>query len=350
MSLSQYALDFLYTLTSCITCFPQNPTVSLNGTSYKILRLLGEGGFSLVYLVQSPSGSLHALKKIRCPFGQESLDFAMREVKAYGLFGRHKNLMYLEDHAVVEEGGRGFTVFGGGAEEGAAAGGKTVYILLPYFQRGTLQDGINANLINHSHFPLEAVITLFIGVCKGLERIHNLHGEGGEENTKSWAHRDIKPGNVMIDNDGSPVLMDFGSLAPSPLQVPTRTVALQIQDTAAEHSTLPFRAPELFDVKTGSVIGTEVDIWSLGCTIYAALVGVSPFEREVETGGGSLNMAVMGGTYSWPELTEEDEARKEAERKVRALVARCLTVEPGERPTAREVREGLEEVLGTLDA
>jgi serine/threonine protein kinase len=52
-----------------------------------MLRLLGEGGFSYVYLVQDTSTSeLFALKKIRCPFGEESVSQALKEVEAYTLF------------------------------------------------------------------------------------------------------------------------------------------------------------------------------------------------------------------------------------------------------------------------
>lgn len=52
-----------------------------------MLRLLGEGGFSYVYLVQDTTTSeLFALKKIRCPFGEESVSQALKEVEAYTLF------------------------------------------------------------------------------------------------------------------------------------------------------------------------------------------------------------------------------------------------------------------------
>src|SRR4051794_41825026 len=100
----------------------------------------------------------------------------------------------------------------------------------------------------------------------------------------------------MIDDDGEqPILMDLGSLAPSPTPITSRSLALAVQDTAAEHSTMPYRAPELFDVKTGSVIDTKVDIWSLGCTMYACLVGKSPFEaRSDETGGFFWVLLVWG--------------------------------------------------------
>src|SRR6478609_8012458 len=101
----------------------------------------------------------------------------------------------------------------------------------------------------------------------------------------TYANQILLLGNIMIDDSGStPILMDLGSVAPSPIPVTSQSLALQIQDTAAEHSTMPYRAPELFDVQTGMVIDTKVDIWSMGCTLYACLVGKSPFEmRSDET-------------------------------------------------------------------
>ena len=82
----------------------------------------------------------------------------------------------------------------------------------------------------------------------------------------------------MIADDGkTPILMDLGSLAPSPTPITSRSLALQVQDTAAEHSTMPYRAPELFDVKTGSVVDTKVDIWSVGCTVIELLEGKPPY-------------------------------------------------------------------------
>lgn len=54
----------------------------------------------------------------------------------------------------------------------------------------------------------------------------------------------------MIADDGrSPILMDFGSTLPGRIPIPNRSVALTQQDIAAEHCSMPFRAPELFDVR-----------------------------------------------------------------------------------------------------
>jgi serine/threonine kinase 16 len=178
----------------------------------------------------------------------------------------------------------------------------------------------------------------------------------------------------MIDDDGqTPILMDLGSLAPSPIAITSRSLAIAVQDTAAEHSTMPYRAPELFDVKTGSIIDTKVDIWSLGCTMYACLVGKSPFEARSEETGGSLNMCVLGGDWRFPdERTGAAKGKTKATTSngtmtaqtgngaspstddgrisdsVKDVVRKCLQVEPAERPDIDELIQMLNNVIDGL--
>lgn len=172
-------------------------------------------------------------------------------------------------------------------------------------------------------------------------------------------------GNIMIsDNGTTPILMDFGSLTPSPTPITSRALALQVQDTAAEHSTMPYRAPELFDVKTGSVIDTKVDIWSLGCTLYACLVGKSPFEARSEETGGSLSLCVLGGDWRFPDEGQGGTQKSRGKQPVRAdgagkredvisepvkdVVRRCLRVEPAERPDVEQLIAVVEDVIAAL--
>ncbi|EWG43871.1 NAK protein kinase [Fusarium verticillioides 7600] len=397
--MAQVLLDLFYSFGNCLNCFPGNPNLKINNRSFKILRLLGEGGFSYVYLVEDTSShELFALKKIRCPFGAESVQQAMREVDAYRLFSHVPTIISAVDHSVA-------------TERGADEATKTVYVLLPYYKRGNLQDMINANLVNHDRFPERRLMLLFLGVCKALRAMHDYkpavermhmgreedelnHGERNntrgkrteeeeegeqerglleEENQVSggrsiqhYAHRDIKPGNIMIDDSGStPILMDLGSVAPSPIPVTSQSLALQIQDTAAEHSTMPYRAPELFDVQTGMVIDTKVDIWSMGCTLYACLVGKSPFEMRSDETGGTLSLCVLGGDWRFPDegpagvkrsnsmrpqqgQQQQQAPAVEISEPIRDVVRKCLRVEPAERPDIHELIEMVEEVIEDL--
>ncbi|EJT78586.1 NAK protein kinase [Gaeumannomyces tritici R3-111a-1] len=439
--MAQVFLDLFYSLSNCLTCFSGSPTLKINSRSFKILRLLGEGGFSYVYLVQDTSTSeLLALKKIRCPFGAESVAQAMREVEAYKLFEHSDGIIHSVDYSIS-------------GERGGDPGSKTVYVLLPYYRRGNLQDMINANLVNHTRFPEKKLMLLFLGVCRALRDMHVYRGAGpggaaeagasggermevaaagggggggkkkkkkggaaaaaaaasskgaraketgadeddetaqqlplmvGDEDregrnrggggrgpggsSRSYAHRDIKPGNIMIsDNGADPILMDLGSIAESPLAITSRSIAIATQDTAAEHSTMPYRAPELFDVKTGTVVDTKVDVWSLGCTLYACLVGKSPFEARSDETGGSLSICVLGGDWRFPD--EAPGGKKKAKGKdpaggagaagggssggadpsisepIRDVVRRCLKVEPSERPDIDELIDLVEAVI-----
>ena len=133
----------------------------------------------------------------------------------------------------------------------------------------------------------------------------NTSGKPAEGQMQPWAHRytflmvhlqenlicmnrDLRPANVMMSDDGQPILADFGSAIPARIKITSRTIALQEQDRAAEHSTMPYRAPELFDVKTDTTLDEKVDIWSLGCTLYALAYGTSPFETNQTEQGGSI--------------------------------------------------------------
>ncbi|KAL1851366.1 hypothetical protein VTK73DRAFT_9431 [Phialemonium thermophilum] len=423
--MAQVFFDMLYSFGSCFNCLPGSPTVKVNNRNLKILRLLGEGGFSYVYLVQDTATSeLFALKKIRCPFGAESVAQAMKEVEAYKLFARAPGIIHSIDYSIATE--RGSPAGGNLGDAGGAGPAKTVYILLPYYRRGNLQDAINANLVNHTRFPERHLMLLFLGVCRALRHMHKYDpadaaermelpasasasqhvGDGADENVevakgrkarrtrradvedeteqqrplmegedrgpgagegRSYAHRDIKPGNIMISDSGSdPILMDLGSVAPSPLAITSRAQAIAAQDAAAEHSTMPYRAPELFDVKTGAVLDGRADVWSLGCTLFACLVGRSPFEMRSDETGGSLSLCVLGGDWRFPDekpgggaakkknvaAAAEGAAAADGEYRisepVREVVRRCLRVEPSERPDIDELIDMVERVIEEL--
>lgn len=172
----------------------------------------------------------------------------------------------------------------------------------------------------------------------------------------------------MIDDSGTtPVLMDLGSVAPSPIPVTSQSMALQIQDTAAEHSTMPYRAPELFDVRTGAVVDTKSDIWSMGCTLYACLVGKSPFEMRSDETGGTLSLCVLGGDWRFPDEGPQGVRRTNSMRhqhqqpqnsagpdstaiseSIRDVVRACLKVEPAERPDIDQLITMVETVIDQL--
>lgn len=75
------------------------------------------------------------------------------------------------------------------------------------------------------------------------------------------AHRDLKTGNICLNDSLDPVLMDFGSCAPAKVQICGTQDAQKLQDIAAERCSMTYRAPELFHVESYCVIDQRTDIW-----------------------------------------------------------------------------------------
>ncbi|KAK6454269.1 serine/threonine protein kinase [Scheffersomyces xylosifermentans] len=351
-------MDSLLSLLSCcLPCIPDlaSPYVSINNHKYKIVRLLGEGGFSYVYLVKSSNNSLYALKKIRCPYGanDESYKNAMNEIKNYHRFANSKTPYIIQsiEEAVISE----------------TDGSRTIYILLPYFEK-SLQDIINNLVLNDQRMEEDEILKIVIGVCRGLKVMHNFKKTGRSTNTTSteeeeddlllpagsdeeddvqsniasgtelqelapFAHRDIKPANVMLSAEGLPVLVDLGSCSRARLRIKNRQQALTLTDFAQEHCTLPYRAPELLDVATNTEITEKTDIWSLGCLIYSCCFGFSPFEKLEIDQGANLNLAISQGRYSIPQ------DRRGYSDELIALIKKCLVLKSENRPVVDEVLE-----------
>lgn len=120
--------------------------------------------------------------------------------------------------------------------------------------------------------------------------------------------------------------MDFGSTVKARVPIHSRRDALAAQDQAAEHSSMPYRAPELFDVKTDTTLDERVDIWSLGCTLYAMAYLHSPFETPSTTEqGGSLALAVLNGAFKYP----DDDPYSDA---LHGIIEACVVRDPAARP------------------
>ncbi|EIM23923.1 kinase-like protein [Wallemia mellicola CBS 633.66] len=304
--------DSLWSISSLLTqCMSsRTKTITINNTEYTILKYLSEGAFSYVYLVQNSHG-LYALKKI-------TNDGFEAEVSCYQRF-KSKFIINLLNYSI---------------QDGA------INLIFPYFKNGNLQDYINVN----NAFDEKTALKLFSGVCQAVAVLHNYNTldsnsyppssiDDDDEGTDAvpYAHRDIKPGNVMLTDNALPVLMDFGSCIKARVRVNNRSEALIQQDMAAEHSSMPYRAPELFDVKSDTTLDEKVDIWSLGCTLYALTYSHSPFEDPKQAAqGGSIAMAVQSGRYNYPSNDTHSDGFKN-------VIDACLRLNPAERPSVDEL-------------
>jgi len=248
------------------------------------------------------SSEQFAIKKILCQT-EETLQSAKREEEILTNFD-HLNLLKSYDHE------RRCSSKVSTAEE--------VYLLMPFYKRGTLQTVIDRERQRklrsmrslHQHrYPNEIfigdntfddriilsseihIVQSFLTLCNGVQALHSY--------SPPLAHNDIKPGNVLLPDDGvNLILFDFGSVCPSRRQIFSRKDALSLQEWADANCTPLFRAPELFDVKNEALIDERTDIWSLGCTLFAMSFLESPFEEDAS--GGSVLLTVQSGNIHFP--------------------------------------------------
>eukprot|EP00039_Didymoeca_costata_P020909 m.342825 g.342825 ORF g.342825 m.342825 type:complete len:297 (-) comp21881_c0_seq1:79-969(-) len=263
---------------------------------------LGDGGFSVVELVQEGNESF-ALKIMTC-LEKSDEQRALQEVDIYGKFN-HANIIKLIDH--------------GTKPSATQAGATDVLMLFPAYPRGTLEGKVAKMAKINEYFLEHTALVLFQGICLAIREFHET----------GYVHRDLKLGNVLLDERDRPIVMDFGSVVKAKIEVNSRKEALQQTEMAAQHSTMPYRAPELFEVESECVLTEKTDIWSLGCLLYALCYRETPFEA-VAGNTGSLALAVAQGKIKWP---EHDPYSQD----LRDLITEMLTLDPVERPDISQV-------------
>eukprot|EP00937_MAST-01D_sp_MAST-1D-sp2_P003350 g3350.t1 len=249
MSCCECARDLCVRLTS-------RTIVMRSGLRVQQAELLAEGGFSFVHVARAGRHRF-AMKRILCQTREQERE-ARHEVAVHNELS-HPSLLRLVDHCFVRrQGGHG---------RGAAV---EAFLLYPLYARGTLRQHIDRRLATGSTPDVGELLRIFGGVCEALAVMHR--------HEPPWAHRDVKPENVLLSEDGTPVLMDFGSVTQAVVAVGSRREALMLQERAAEQSSMAYRAPELFDVPSDARLDARTDVWSLGCLLFAMCFGYSPFE------------------------------------------------------------------------
>ncbi|TDC36389.1 serine/threonine protein kinase [Micromonospora sp. 15K316] len=139
-------------------------------------------------------------------------------------------------------------------------------------------------------------------VAQAAQALHAAHRGG-------IVHRDVKPSNLLVQEDGSVVLVDFG--------VARSTNVTSITSTNAVPGTALYMAPEQ---AAGRPVSGATDIYALGAVTYCCLTGAPPF-----TGDNPLQVAVRHLDDEPPELPHD------IPEAVRALVSRALSKDPAER-------------------
>ncbi|WP_343235067.1 protein kinase, partial [Streptomyces sp. SID10853] len=141
-------------------------------------------------------------------------------------------------------------------------------------------------------------------------------------------HRDVKPGNVLLERGGRVVLTDFGIASMEASGAPGEDARERLTRSGELVGSLDYLPPER---ARGMEPGPASDIWALGMTLYAAVEGASPFRR---TSAWSTLAAIVTEPLPEPRLAGP------LTPVLRALMAK----EPADRPTADQARRMLEAV------
>ncbi|CAM9484570.1 unnamed protein product [Hapterophycus canaliculatus] len=213
------------------------------------------------------------------------------------------------------------------------AGAREFLLLFPYYERGTVWDAIVKASENGPPWPYPepAALRVFLDACCGINAMHS----------KGYAHRDMKPLNLLVADDGSCVVMDVGSACLARREVSTRKEALLLEDEASVVCSAPYRPPELTSVEPGAVIDERVDVWALGCTLYAMAFGHSPFESPRE---GVMKLAILNGKFTIPR-GRRGPLGQEYSTAFCELIGWTLTADPASRPRCPEVIKRVQELV-----
>jgi len=223
-------------------------------STYRIEKILGQGGFGITYLARDEKLDRYLAIKEYFPSefskreengtvypqseGEEEiyewgLERFLNEGKTLAKF-KHPNIVRVIDY--LEE-------------------NNTAYIIMEYEHGNDLQNILKEKKALSS----DEVLQIFLPLLDGLSQVHKA----------GFIHRDIKPANIFIREDGSSVLIDFGS-ARQGLGTKTKTLTTLVSPGFA-----PF---EQYNAESTSKQGPWTDIYALGASMYKTLFGRSPLD------------------------------------------------------------------------
>jgi serine/threonine-protein kinase PpkA len=206
---------------------------------YRLVRKIGSGGMTEVFLADRESDHLPVVLKVLDASGKTTSENLSRFIQEYTLLSR------IEHPHVIRIYDQGFT-------------DDHAYIAMEYFEKGDLRAEIKAGMTQ------SRVVEIVEQVAQALDAIHS----------QGIIHRDLKPENVMRRPDGSVALADFG-IAKSMMQ--QENLALTQTRHGDVVGTPYYLSPEQ---ASGHVITPLSDLYSLGVMMFEMLTGLRPFRAE----------------------------------------------------------------------
>ena len=260
---------------------------------YEVLKRLGEGGMSFVYIAREVSGQDTVAIKVLSPKLREDTNAVERLRREAGLAMRleHPNVCRILRLGETEEG--------------------LIYLVMPYLPGELLAD----REVREGPMSLEAGIPLLVQMAHGLQHAHDLQ----------IVHRDLKPENIMLvpDEKGPggvrAVVMDFG-LAKERRQEPE---IAKLTATGIVLGTPEFMSPEQI---RGKAIDARSDVYALSILAFELFTGQLPFT------GRTAQEMMIARLKGKPRLLRE--VRPEMPAKLEAALAKAMSLDPNDRYTS----------------
>ncbi len=213
---------------------------------YKLLQLIGEGGFGVVYMAQqtAPVRRRVAIKVVKP---------GMDSKQVVGRFESERQALAMMDHPNIAR------VF----DAGTTGAGR------PYFVMELVKGVPITEYCDDANLTTEERLKLFVTVCDAVQHAHN----------KGIIHRDLKPSNVLITlHDDKPVIkvIDFGIAKAMNQDLTEATVFTEFRQFIG---TPEYMSPEQAAM-SGLDVDTRSDIYSLGVMLYELVTGTTPFDSE----------------------------------------------------------------------
>lgn len=210
---------------------------------YKILEKLGEGGMGVVYKARDTKlDRIVALKFLPAELTQdlEAKERFIQEARAAAALN-HPNIVTI--YEISETDGQSF-------------------IAMELVEGQSLEEKIRqAKTSGGAGLRADELIGIAAQICEGLEKAHRA----------GIVHRDVKPGNILLDRDGRVKILDFGLAK-------LRGVS-KLTKEASTLGTAQYMSPEQIQ---GEEVDHRTDIWSLGCVLYEMATGRPPFRGDYE--------------------------------------------------------------------